>query len=324
MTGASGSRCGSRIVNRTGARLYGIAGYCLFAAGLAGLVGGCGGGDGDTLAPVESLGESVIPGVEGEHVVVKGDTVYSIAWRHGVDYRALARANAIRDPFTIYPGQRIRIPEPGSIAAVSVPEAADPQPKRERKPLPPPPPKSISKPAAESSREAEGAVSRPAAEAAHRTPPKASGQQPKAEPKQPKSRQPAKRVEKQPAAAAVAGLRWMWPAKGKMVGGFTRGGGKGIDIAGTFEQPISAAARGQVVYAGSGLIGYGKLVIVKHNNRLLSAYAHNERLHVQEGEAVKGGQHIADMGHSSKGRVMLHFEIRRDGKPVDPLRFLPR
>ena len=118
-------------------------------------------------------------------------------------------------------------------------------------------------------------------------------------------------------------MSWTRPARGKTIGSFGRGGNKGLDIAGRFEQPVRAAARGQVVYAGSGLVGYGKLVIVKHNARLLSAYAHNERLHVGEGDTVAGGQHIADMGRSGKGRVMLHFEIRRDGKPVDPVRFLP-
>ncbi len=317
MTDVSGARRGSRIVaNRTGARLYGVAGCCLLAC-LAGLAGGCAGGDGGTLAPVESLGESVASGGKREHVVAKGDTVYSIAWRHGVDYRALARANAIRDPYTIYPGQRVFIPEPGSTAAASGPDAsgdapppaADPQPKREPEP---PPPKSVSKPPPET------------AGAARETPPKAPAQRPQPAPEQPVSRRPVRQVDTQLAAATVAGVRWTWPVKGKTVGGFAHGGGKGIDIAGTFEQPIRAAARGQVVYAGSGLIGYGKLVIVKHNNRLLSAYAHNERLHVKEGQAVKGGQHIADMGRSSKRRAMLHFEIRRDGKAVDPLRFLPR
>ena len=121
----------------------------------------------------------------------------------------------------------------------------------------------------------------------------------------------------------MAGVSWTRPTQGKTIGGFGRGGNKGLDIGGTFEQPVRAAARGRVVYAGSGLVGYGKLVIVKHNNRLLSAYAHNERLHVGEGDEVAGGQRIADMGRSGKGRAMLHFEIRRDGKPVNPVRYLP-
>ena len=126
------------------------------------------------------------------------------------------------------------------------------------------------------------------------------------------------------ATRTVAGLRWTRPTGGKTISTFGRSGNKGVDIEGVFEQPIRAAAPGRVVYAGSGLIGYGKLVIVKHSSRLLSAYAHNEKLRVGEGDEVEGGQHIADMGRSSKGRVMLHFEIRRDGRPVDPLGFIPR
>ena len=306
MRTSSDSRCERRVTHRVGARPYGILGVCLLA-GLAGLAGGCGVGGG--IAPVESLNESRIPERAREHVVVKGDTLYSIAWRHGLDYRALARANAIREPFTILPGQRIRIPEPGSIQETSEPDAparvAGTPPKPELTPLPSPSPK-------------------PPVEPARKTSPTVSVQRRQPMPVQPVPRRSGKRADAQRATRKAAGLHWMWPAEGKTVGGFAKGGGKGIDITGGFEKPIHAAARGQVVYAGSGLIGYGKLVIVKHDSRLLSAYAHNERLHVKEGEAVRGGQHIADMGRSGKGRVMLHFEIRRDGKPVDPLRFLPR
>ena len=322
MTDSSGVRSGGRVADRPGARPYGILGVCLLT-GLAGLAGGCGVGGGGRVAPVESLNESRTPERASEHVVVKGDTLYSIAWRHGLDYRALAQANAIREPFTILPGQRIRIPEPGSVAAPKEPAPSSDAPARtagaapepEAKPLPSPEP--VVRPLAKES-------SREAAEAARETPPKAPAQQPRTEPEQPASRRPAKQADAKRALRKAAGLRWMWPTEGKTVGRFAKSGGKGIDISGAFEQPIHAAAGGQIVYAGSGLIGYGKLVIVKHGDRLLSAYAHNARLHVKEGEPVRGGEHIADMGRSGKGRVMLHFEIRRDGKPVDPLRFLPR
>ena len=306
------NRCGSRIATRTGARLHGAVGFYLLG-GLVGFVAGCSGG---AVAPVQSLTEPTIPGRERGHVVGTGDTVYSIAWRHGIDYRALARFNSIRDPFTIYPGQRLLIPEPGDV----VPPASEPnavtsglaapsdvsthgigtQSAPVLKPLPrlPPAPK-------------------PSLETPRKVPPKALAPQAVPEPA-------SKPLAESPVAAKVAaGVSWTWPAKGKTIGSFGRGGNKGLDIAGAFEQPIRAAARGQVVYAGSGLIGYGKLVIVKHNSHLLSAYAHNERLYVKEGDEVNGGQHLADMGRSGKGRVMLHFEIRRDGKPVDPLRFLP-
>ena len=118
--------------------------------------------------------------------------------------------------------------------------------------------------------------------------------------------------------------RWRWPAKGKVVTSFSRSGGKGIDIAGKFGQTIVAASAGRVVYSGSGLIGYGQLIIVKHNKRYLSAYAHNNKILVKEGDTVTGGQRIAEMGRSGSNRAMLHFEIRRDGKPIDPLRYLPK
>jgi lipoprotein NlpD len=112
--------------------------------------------------------------------------------------------------------------------------------------------------------------------------------------------------------------------QGKVVTSFSRSGGKGIDIAGKFGQVIVAASDGSVVYSGSGLIGYGQLIIVKHNKRYLSAYAHNNKILVKEGDTVKGGQRIAEMGRSGSNRAMLHFEIRRDGKPIDPMRYLPK
>ena len=264
-------------------------------------------------------------------MVGKGDTLYSIAWRHGVDYRALAGVNSIGDPYTIYPGQRLLLPEPGE----TVPPAPAPEPEPEpdadgaavagaapsiqgvgtiRTPVVTPLPSPESEPSEKPSRQVPAQPQQPARTPAAVEPP------PKAVPEA-----PALKPAPQPplAVKTVAGLQWTRPTGGKTISTFGRGGNKGIDIEGAFEQPIRAAAPGQVVYAGSGLIGYGKLVIVKHSSRLLSAYAHNERLHVGEGDAVQGGQHIADMGRSGKGRVMLHFEIRRDGSPVDPVPFLP-
>ena len=121
-------------------------------------------------------------------------------------------------------------------------------------------------------------------------------------------------------------IRWQWPTKGKIIGRYSArdSGKKGLDIAGRKGQRIYAAAGGQIVYSGSGLRGYGKLIIIKHNDTYFSAYAHNSRLFVREQQKVKKGQHIADMGSSEAQRVMLHFEVRRNGKPVDPLRYLPK
>lgn len=121
-------------------------------------------------------------------------------------------------------------------------------------------------------------------------------------------------------------ISWQWPTKGKIIGKYSArdSGKKGLDIVGKKGQRVFAAAIGQVVYSGSGLRGYGKLIIIKHNDTYFSAYAHNSRLFVTEGKKVTKGQHIADMGSSATQRVMLHFEVRRNGKPVDPLRYLPR
>ncbi|MFI4924159.1 MAG: peptidoglycan DD-metalloendopeptidase family protein, partial [Vicinamibacteria bacterium] len=120
------------------------------------------------------------------------------------------------------------------------------------------------------------------------------------------------------------GLDWVWPAKGKLVAQFSENASlKGIDIAGATGDAVVASAPGRVVYAGSGLRGYGKLVIIKHNATYLTAYAHNKDIMVKEGQSVTRGQKIAEMGSSDTDRVKLHFEIRRLGKPMDPLRFLP-
>jgi lipoprotein NlpD len=119
---------------------------------------------------------------------------------------------------------------------------------------------------------------------------------------------------------------WRWPLDGRLVAGFEAGNParKGVDIAGREGQPVLASAGGEVVYSGSGLIGYGELVIVKHDERMLSAYAHNRRRLVAEGEHVRGGQQIAELGRNESNQPVLHFEIRRDGQPVNPLNYLPR
>jgi lipoprotein NlpD len=118
-------------------------------------------------------------------------------------------------------------------------------------------------------------------------------------------------------------LSWIWPTDGKVVGTFEEGKNKGLDIAGKLGQRVMAASAGKVMYAGSGIRGYGNLVIVKHSNNVLSAYAHNRTILVKEGDPVSRGQAIAEMGNSDSDSVKLHFEIRQQGKPVDPSRFLP-
>jgi len=124
----------------------------------------------------------------------------------------------------------------------------------------------------------------------------------------------------------VANVRWHWPHGGTVIAGYSTSGkvNKGIDIAGKPGDAVKAAANGNVVYAGSGLLGYGNLIIVNHNEHYLSAYAHNRKILVQEGEDVKAGQVIAELGSTGTDKPMLHFEIRKNGNPVDPSRYLPR
>ena len=118
-------------------------------------------------------------------------------------------------------------------------------------------------------------------------------------------------------------MPWIWPASGKVIGQFSEAGSKGLDIGGKAGDAVIAAGDGKVVYAGTGLRGYGKLIIVKHNATFLSAYAHNQNLLVKEGQTVSKGQKIAEMGNTDADQVKLHFEVRRQGKPVDPMKYLP-
>ena len=137
---------------------------------------------------------------------------------------------------------------------------------------------------------------------------------------------PEAQGEAKPGDTAAGGeeITWTWPASGKLVGTFSEGGNKGIDINGKAGDAVLAAGGGKVVYSGTGLRGYGKLVIVKHNNTYLTAYAHNQNVLVKEGQSVSKGQKIAEMGNTDADQVKLHFEIRRQGKPVDPLKHLPQ
>lgn len=159
-------------------------------------------------------------------------------------------------------------------------------------------------------------------------PPKSTASKKPWKAQRPASAKPATRPTKKPRTDSknTKKISWQWPTKGKIIGKYSSrdSGKKGLDIAGRNGQRVYAAARGIVVYSGGGLRGYGKLIIIKHNDTYFSAYAHSSRLFVTEGKKVTKGQHIADMGSSEAQRVMLHFEVRRNGKPVDPLRYLPR
>jgi lipoprotein NlpD len=205
------------------------------------------------------------------HVVRPGETLYTIAWRHGLDQRSLAAWNGLADPNLIFVGQRLRLRPPAGSAARPVPRPA-----------------------------ASGASPRPAA----------SGASPRS----------------LPAPPALPAPAWRWPTRGPLVSEFGTAGevASGIGIGGRVGQDINAASSGRVVYAGSGLIGYGQLVIVEHNDTYLTAYGHNSRLLVEQGQTVQQGQKIAEMGLGPGQMPRLHFEIRRNGVPVDPLQQLPR
>nr|WP_237046588.1 peptidoglycan DD-metalloendopeptidase family protein [Pseudomonas alcaligenes] len=233
----------------------------------------------------------------GAYRVQRGDTLYSIAFRFGWDWKALAARNSIPAPYTIRPGQLIRFDVPSAGAAPVVQQSKPPvtTPPTTRPPVQSQPP------------------------AKTPTPPTAQPQPPVVA-----AGGSATAGKVQPVQRSAQG--WAWPANGMLIGKFSSNGSlnKGIDIAGELGQPVLAAADGAVVYAGSGLRGYGELVIIKHSDAYVSAYGHNRRLLVREGQQVKVGQHIAEMGSTGADRVKLHFEIRRQGKPVDPLQYLPR
>jgi lipoprotein NlpD len=272
------------------------------------------------------------------YLVRQGDTMYGIAFRHGLDYREVAAWNRIPAPYTIYPGQRLtlrgpRAAAPGSRGSVTgMPAPARPAAPTANGPAvsrPLPPDGASGAPAI-----ATGA--RPAAGPAPSTPvpavsgpagPVPAGSQPIAGPvpAAPTPSLPPSVAPPVAPPAAISAAGWRWPAQGALVGRFVAGDPKrqGIDIAGSAGQPVFAAADGVVVYSGAGLVGYGELIIVKHSDEWLSAYAHNRRRLVTEGSAVKGGQQIAELGRSGTSRDMLHFEVRRNGKPVDPLQVLP-
>lgn len=304
--------------------MAGRAGRVAFALAVA-VAAGCAA---DRPAPVVDrsigLAQRQPQQAPGEYRVVKGDTLYSIAFRYGMDFRTLARRNGIEPPYTIHPGQRLRLrpgegePDPGrtSPAAESAGGVTtEPLPERERGPRSRQEDRDAQAPAGEST---EPPSSRPQ-----------SGEASGSEPEPEREAQPEPEPEPQPdpeSGPEPGPLDWQWPADGPILSTFVAGDSSrnGIDIAGEPGTPIRAAAGGEVVYSGSGLIGYGELIIVKHDKALLSAYGHNRKRLAQEGDRVRAGQKIAEMGDTGAPRAMLHFEIRENGSPVNPERFLPR
>ena len=288
----------------------------------------------------------------GSYRVMKGDTLYSIAFRNKVDFRDLANWNGIASPYTIWPGQDLRLApqghenKPGPSHAAPVVVAAPPP--SGSTPHAAPPPAQPAQPAFQSVTEADVAPPAvPAPATTTNTPVVVAGKPaesvvpvpvpvPVPPPSAVNAPAPAPApapVENPPAATPIVtsgasrnagGIAWRWPADGTMLKKFSSSDAiPGIEIGGKAGDPVRSAADGVVVYSGNGLVGYGELVIIKHSDSFLSAYGHNRKRLVKEGEKVKAGQAVAEMGSSGATRDELQFQIRRDGNPVDPLQYLP-
>ena len=221
----------------------------------------------------------------GYHRVESGETLFSIAFRYGLDYRELAQSNRIPAPYVIYPKQKIRLL--GTKKSISNASNNSTKTTRSTSPVVTSSPTTTKLPS--------------------------------------RTKQPIKVAEKDRKDDKPVG-DWSWPVDGGVTRGFSNAGvsSKGIDIRAAEGALVKAAADGTVVYAGNGLIGYGNLVIVKHNDVYLSAYAYNERILVKEKQNVKAGDSLAVIGGKGEDRPLLHFEVRRDGQPIDPLNVLPK
>jgi lipoprotein NlpD len=274
----------------------------------------------------------------GYYRVKKGDTLFRIAVDVGQSYKDIVAWNNLTNPNDIKVDQMLRVqpPEAGALGTGGVQVGSvGGSPGADVRPLATPaattttnlpPEASVNKigprgdkraysDAALAELEKTDAASNTAPASASPSTPVPAVQTPAAAKPDTSSAAPAT------ATAEDQAMEWMWPADGKVVGGFAAK--KGIDIAGKSGQAVMAAGSGKVMYAGAGIRGYGNLVIIKHNNNLLSAYAHNKTILVKEGQQVGKGQKIAEMGNSDSDTVMLHFEIRQQGKPVDPSKYLP-
>ena len=255
-------------------------------------------------APVEEHSASNVKrqlNSDGSYSVRSGDTLYAIAFSYGLDHRDVASWNRIAKPYVIYPGQNLRLTKPASNNSRNDRKTGGAQVA------------GIKSPGKVTTKTNSGSSPPPAkvkAQPAKPVPPPAQSTTAKVNPKQ----------------YAADPKSWRWPANGRVLRGYVAAdpSRNGLDIVGTEGQPIMASASGKVVYSGNGLLGYGELIIIKHSDRMLSAYAHNKLRLVKEGEQVTAGQKIAEMGRNDQNEQLLHFEIRVRGKPVNPSGYLPK
>jgi lipoprotein NlpD len=227
---------------------------------------------------------------DGVYTVQRGDTLTSVAAAFGIDARDLARWNDLPDTATLRVGQSIRVTPPAETSAVTV-TPVTPGGSTEVRPLPPP---------------------------SASTEPPLPTSPPAAAPETPPAAKPGPAAEASPPPAT-----WLWPVAGKVIDGFDAPRNKGIDIGGAEGAAVVAAADGEVMTTTSALRGYGNLVIIRHAGDYVTAYGHNRKILVTQGQQVKRGQQIAELGRSDADRPKLHFEIRHQGKPLDPVKYLP-
>ena len=246
-------------------------------------------------APAKMVASADNAGKPGYYSVKSGDTLIRIGMDNGQSWRDIARWNNIENPNLIETGQVLRVTPPEETGVVVRPVSST---------------NVVTSPAPANT----ASATAPASNTASVRPPASAANPPNAS-------TPANNLANTDSAEDT--VSFQWPTRGNVLAGFDEVKNKGIDIAGKAGDPVLAAADGKVVYAGSGLRGYGNLVILKHNNTYLTAYAHNQSLLVKEDQAIKRGQKIAEMGNSDADQVKLHFEIRRQGKPVDPAKYLP-
>lgn len=255
-----------------------------------------------------------------EYMVRQGDTMYSIAFRHQVDYRELAKWNGVGSDYLIRPGQVLRLQQAPRVALVEGDIVSHP----DDVPVPPParpvalPTESIGVPPPPLGQG-------PSAPAARPQPLPLPAQTPQTVAMAPPASTPPLVAPPPPLTSESGGpYRWQWPTNGVVLRGYNpAAGSKGLDFTGDLGQPVYAAAPGKVVYSGSALKGYGELIIIKHDDLRLSAYGYNRTRLVNEGQMVKGGQQIAELGLGPENRPVLHFEIRERGQPVNPVPYLP-